>query len=124
MAVLVPIFIAKYTKIHAFDPRAPEIKYVQDDKNNCVFGTLDSALFDVKENVSKHAVVSLLPSSLSCGTVGFMNRTAFVGDILIDRMRNQVKQLCRYNIVHCKNKVLFGISNYISDHVTLVQLEY
>ena len=38
--------------MHAFDTHAPEIKYVQDDKNACVLGGLDCALFTVNEHVA------------------------------------------------------------------------
>ena len=36
---------AKNSEMHNFYPHAPEIKYVQDDKNTCVLSSLDTALF-------------------------------------------------------------------------------
>ena len=41
----VPIGNTKNTDMHDFYPRAPEVKYVQDDKNTCCLVSLDSALF-------------------------------------------------------------------------------
>ena len=43
-----------------FDPLKPELKFVQDDKNNCVLIILDYALFAANEHVVEHAVVSRL----------------------------------------------------------------
>ena len=41
-----------------FDHLAPEIKYVQDDKNTCFLSSLASDLFVVNEHVAEHDVVS------------------------------------------------------------------
>ena len=46
--------------MHAFDPHAPEIKYVQDDENTCCLGSLASDLFSSNKHVAEHAVMSLL----------------------------------------------------------------
>ena len=48
----------------------------------------------------------------------------FTSDILTNRVKNKVEQRCRYKIVQWNNKVSFYILADISDHVTLVQLEY
>ena len=48
----VPISNANNTEMHAFDPRAPEIKHVQDDKNTCVLISLSSTLFSSNEHVA------------------------------------------------------------------------
>ena len=79
----------KNTEMHAFDPRAPEIKNMHDDENTCVFNTLDFILFDVNEYVAEHAVLSQLSSSLSCDTVGFINKIKFSSDIVTDRVINK-----------------------------------
>ena len=44
--------------MHAFDPHAPEIKYVQYGENTCVLVSLGSALFAANEHVAGNAVVS------------------------------------------------------------------
>ena len=49
---------ANNTEMHAFDPDAPEIKYVQDEKNNCVLSSMDYDLFAANKHVADHAVVS------------------------------------------------------------------
>ena len=108
--------------MHDYDPHAPEIKYVQDDKNTCVFISLDYSFFTVNEHVVEHSVVSRLSSSLSCETVGFINRIKFASNILTDRVINKEEQQCSYNLVQWKNKLSFDIFNDISDHVTLFQL--
>ena len=54
----VPIGNAKNTKMHAFDPHVPQIKYVQDAKSTCCLISPTSALFSVNEHFSEHAVVS------------------------------------------------------------------
>ena len=77
----------------------------------------------MNENIVKHAVVSQLLSSLSCDTVGFINRVKFSSDILTERVRNKGEQWCRYEIFQWNNKVSFDVFNDISDHVTFVQLE-
>ena len=46
--------------MHAFDPHAQGIKYVQDDENGCVLSSMDSALFAVNEHIEENAVVSQL----------------------------------------------------------------
>ena len=56
--------------MHDFHPHAPEIKYIKDDDNTCVFSSMDSASFDVNENVAEHPVLSLMLSSSSCDKVG------------------------------------------------------
>ena len=85
---------------------------------------MSSALFSVNSYVEKHAVLSRLLSSLSCDTVGYMNRIRFASDILTDYYRNNGEQGYCYKLVEYTNKGLFGIFNDISDHVTLVQLKY
>ena len=41
-----PIGSSKKAEITEFHPHAPGIKYLQDDKNVCCFGSLASDLFD------------------------------------------------------------------------------
>ena len=60
--------------MHAFDPHATEVKYVQEDENTCFSISLDSALFAANENVAEHSVVSRISSYLSCDIVGFISR--------------------------------------------------
>ena len=64
-------------EMHAFDPHAPEIKYVQDDENTCCLGSLASDLFDVNEYVVEHDVVHRISPYLSCYNVDFKNSIKF-----------------------------------------------
>ena len=84
--------------MHDFDPHAPEIKHVQDDKNTCVLSSMPYDFFVMNKHVAEHAVVSQLLSSLSCDTVGFMNRINFSRDILTYSVRNKGEQRYRYKI--------------------------
>ena len=84
---------------------------------------MDSDIFDTNEHVAEHYVLSLLSSSLSCGTVGYMNRIKFASDILTYPVRNKGNKRCHHKIVQWKNKGLFDILNDVSDHVTLFQQE-
>ena len=60
--------------MNGFRPHASEIKYVQDDRIDCVLISQASALFYANEHVVEHAVLSQILSSLSCDTVGYLNR--------------------------------------------------
>ena len=53
----VPIINANNTEIHDIHPYAPVIKNVQDEKNTCVLGSLDQALFATNEHILEHAVL-------------------------------------------------------------------
>ena len=53
-----------------------------------------------------------------------MIRIRFSTKILTDGVRNKGEQRFRYKAVQWKNKGSFDITNDISDHVKLVQLEY
>ena len=66
--------------------------------------------------------MSRLSSSLSCDTVGFMNRIIFVSDIITDSVRNKGEQRCRYKFFQWDIKGPFDIFNDTSDYVTLVQI--
>ena len=107
----------KNTEMHTFNPHVPEIKYVQNDENNCVLSSMDYGLFAVNDHVEEHADVSQISSSLSCGTVGFINRTKFSSDILTYCAIKKGEKQCRYKLVQWNNKGSFDIFNDISDHV-------
>ena len=109
--------------MHAYDPHALEIKYVQDDKNTCVLRSLASTLFYTNEHVAKNYFVSQLSSSLSCDTFGFMNKINFSSDILTYCVINKGEQRCCYKLFQWKNKGSFDMFNDFIGHVTLVQLE-
>ena len=38
--------------MHAFDHPAPEIKYIQDEKNTCILSSMDYAFFSLNEHVA------------------------------------------------------------------------
>ena len=86
--------------------------------------SLDSAFFYKNEHVAKNAVVSQLSSYLSCDTDFFIIGIKFFSDILTYCVINNVEQQCRYKLVQWNNKGPFNIFSHISDHVTLVQMEY
>ena len=48
----------KNTEMHTFNPHVPEIKYVQNDENNCVLGSMAYSLFTANEHVAEHSSVS------------------------------------------------------------------
>ena len=52
----VPIGSFKTSDLTDFYPYAPEIKYVQHDKNNCCFSSLASDLYDAREHVAEQAI--------------------------------------------------------------------
>ena len=85
--------------MHDFDIHAPEIKYVQDDKNTCCLSVMVSALFAVNEHISEYAVVYRLSPFLLFDTVYFMNRLNFYSDIITYCDRNKGEQWCRYKLV-------------------------
>ena len=75
--------------MHYFHTHEPEIKYVQDGENTCVFSDMYYYLFDVNENIAEHDSMSLISSSLSCDTVGYINMIRFASDIIIHYVINK-----------------------------------
>ena len=91
----VPIGNSNNTEMYNFDHHAPEIKYVQNDDNSCVFSSLSSSLFDVNENIAEHALLSKKISYLSFDIVSYMNRIRFANKILTYGVRYKGEQRFR-----------------------------
>ena len=56
--------------MHGFHLHVSKIEYVEDQYNTCVFSSMAYDLFDANEPFAEHTILSLIPSSLSCYTVG------------------------------------------------------
>ena len=80
--------------MHDFHPQEPEIKYVQNEDNNCFSSILESALFAANEYVAEHTVLSRLSQYLSCDTIVYIKRIRFATKILTDYLRNKGEQRC------------------------------
>ena len=61
-----PLEVQKKPIFVDFHPYASSIKYLQYDRNACVFSSLASSLFDARENVAEKSISSRLELSLYC----------------------------------------------------------
>ena len=85
-----------------FHRNSPAIKYVQHDKNICVFRILESAMYDAREHDEEKAIASWLEPFLKSESLGYLGRIKFANKIMTDRVREKGDQNLRYKMIKCK----------------------
>ena len=103
-----------------FHPYKSKVKYFEDNENTCCFSIFASYLYDARDYVAKWSIVSLLKSCLFCESFGYINMIKFANDIIIDKVRKNVRKFAVTSLFDW-GKGWFDIFNYISDHIKLFQ---
>ena len=98
------------------------MEYIQKDLNNCLFSSLDYALFVSGEIIAVENISRCIKESLVCQHNGYYYRVIFSNLIMLDQAQNKGYNCLHYKIKQWKIKGDFEILNNISENVTLVQL--
>ena len=72
-----------------FHPSAPTLEYIQKDLNNCLFSSLDYALFVSGEIIAVENISRCIKESLVCQPNGYYDRFKFVNTIILDKEHNR-----------------------------------
>ena len=105
-----------------FYPEAPLLKYHQNISNSCCLSRLASSFHCIGENRVVPAHINRIEESLTIQKKYYKNRIHFANAIMKNRRKIKGEQNLIYNMTIWKRNDAFGILNYISEDVTLVQL--
>ena len=80
------------------------MKYVQHEKNTCLFSSLESSLYDTREHVTEKAIDSWKESSLKSESLGYLDKIKFANKLMTYRVRGEIEEHHRYKILKWKNR--------------------